>query len=96
MAWIDPRIRLVLPSSEYKPDMINITKGVAAAGNSSTSSQNDAADDYYVNQARKKGYLPLNPSMAKELWIPDVFIDQAVELREPALHVPPVSLRVYK
>jgi hypothetical protein len=41
-------------------------------------------------------YITLNPRLARHLWIPDIFIDQAKELREPTFHVLPASLRVYR
>ncbi len=41
-------------------------------------------------------YLTVNPRLARYLWIPDLFIDQAKELREPTFHVLPASLRIYK
>ena len=41
-------------------------------------------------------YASLNPRLAKNLWIPDIFIDEAKELREPTFHVLPASLRVYR
>ena len=41
-------------------------------------------------------YVTLNPRLARHLWIPDLFIDQAKELREPTFHVLPASLRVYR
>ena len=41
-------------------------------------------------------YVTLNPSAAKNFWIPDIFIDQAKELRIPTYFVRPASIRVYK
>lgn len=41
-------------------------------------------------------YVTLNPRLARHLWIPDLFIDQAKVLREPTFHVLPASLRVYR
>ena len=41
-------------------------------------------------------YAMLNPRLAKNLWIPDIFVDEAKELREPTFHVLPASLRVYR
>lgn len=41
-------------------------------------------------------YITLNPRLARHLWIPDIFIDQAKALREPTFHVLPASLRVYR
>ncbi len=46
--------------------------------------------------AGEEGYLTLNPRLARYIWVPDLFIDQAKELREPTFHVLPASLRVYK
>ena len=41
-------------------------------------------------------FLTLNPRLADHIWIPDIFIDQAKELREPTFHVLPASLRFYR
>ncbi len=41
-------------------------------------------------------YITLNPRLARYLWVPDLFIDQAKEMREPTFHVLPASLRVYR
>jgi hypothetical protein len=41
-------------------------------------------------------YVTINPRLAKHFWIPDVFIDQAKQIREPTFHVLPASLRVYR
>lgn len=41
-------------------------------------------------------YVTLHPSITKQLWIPDIFIDQAVKLRAPTLHTKPTSLRLYR
>jgi hypothetical protein len=41
-------------------------------------------------------YILLNPRLARHLWVPDLFIDQAKELREPTFHVLPASLRIYR
>ena len=41
-------------------------------------------------------YITLHPSITSQLWIPDIFVDQAVKLRKPLIHTPPTSLRVYK
>ena len=41
-------------------------------------------------------YASLNPRLARNIWIPDIFIDEAKELREPTFHVLPASLRVYR
>lgn len=41
-------------------------------------------------------YVTLNPSAARNFWIPDIFIDQAKELRIPTYFVRPASIRVYK
>jgi len=41
-------------------------------------------------------YLTLNPRLARYLWVPDLFVDQAKDMREPTFHVLPASLRIYK
>ena len=41
-------------------------------------------------------YLTLNPRAAEAMWVPDVFVDQARDLRQPTFHVLPASLRVYR
>ena len=40
-----------------------------------------------------KTFLVLHPDVAKMIWVPDIFIDQAVALRKPTLHTPPTSIR---
>eukprot|EP00095_Tigriopus_kingsejongensis_P009947 maker-scaffold981_size73921-snap-gene-0.17 protein:Tk09947 transcript:maker-scaffold981_size73921-snap-gene-0.17-mRNA-1 annotation:"glycine receptor subunit alpha-4-like isoform x8" len=40
-------------------------------------------------------YVTLNPRAAETFWIPDIFIDQAKELRVPTYYVRPSSIRVY-
>ena len=41
-------------------------------------------------------YITLHPSVTNQIWIPDIFVDQAVSLRKPWIHTPPTSLRVYR
>ncbi|XP_023335147.1 glutamate-gated chloride channel isoform X2 [Eurytemora carolleeae] len=41
-------------------------------------------------------YLHLDNRFANHIWIPDIFIDQAISLRQPKLHLTPISLRIYK
>ncbi|TRY61959.1 hypothetical protein TCAL_10287 [Tigriopus californicus] len=41
-------------------------------------------------------FLTLNPRLGRHFWIPDIFIDQAKDLREPTFHVLPASLRVHR
>ena len=43
-----------------------------------------------------KQFISLHPDVANMIWIPDIFIDQAVSLRRPKFHVPAASLRVYR
>ena len=43
-----------------------------------------------------KSFITLHPSVTNLIWIPDIFIDQAVSLRRPRFHTPPASLRVYR
>ena len=38
-------------------------------------------------------YINLHPSEAKRLWMPDTFIDQAINLRKPTYYLEPSSLR---
>lgn len=40
-------------------------------------------------------YVTLNPRAASLFWIPDIFIDQAKDLRSPTYFTRPASLRVY-
>ena len=40
-------------------------------------------------------YVTLNPKAAELFWIPDIFIDQAKDLRIPTYFVRPASIRVY-
>jgi hypothetical protein len=40
-------------------------------------------------------YVTLNPKAAEHLWIPDIFIDQAKELRIPTYFNRPASIRIY-
>ena len=44
----------------------------------------------------KPEYVTINPRLGKYFWIPDVFIDQAKQVREPTFHVLPASLRIYR
>ena len=44
----------------------------------------------------KPDYVTINPRLAKHFWIPDIFIDQAKQVREPTFHVLPASLRIYR
>ena len=43
-----------------------------------------------------KSFITLHPSVTNFIWMPDIFIDQAVNLRRPRFHTPPASLRVYR
>ena len=49
-----------------------------------------------VYKKSQKEYITLHPSITSQLWIPDIFVDQAVSLRKPMIHTPPTSLRVYR
>ena len=40
-------------------------------------------------------YITLNPKSADYFWIPDIFVDQAKDLRIPTYFVRPASIRVY-
>ncbi|TRY74426.1 hypothetical protein TCAL_05021, partial [Tigriopus californicus] len=40
-------------------------------------------------------FVTLNPRAAQYFWIPDIFIDQAKDLRVPSYYVRPASIRVY-
>ena len=46
--------------------------------------------------AEDQDFLTLNPRIARHIWVPDIFIDQAKDLREPTFHVLPASLRIYR
>ena len=48
------------------------------------------------NVGQDPEYVTINPRLAKYFWIPDVFIDQAKQVREATFHVLPASLRVYR
>ena len=50
----------------------------------------------FTKQKPKPEYVTINPRLGKYFWIPDVFIDQAKQVREPTFHVLPASLRVYR
>ena len=43
---------------------------------------------------QNKTFLVLHPDVAKMIWVPDIFIDQAVALRKPTLHTAPTSIRL--
>ena len=45
---------------------------------------------------QNKTFLVLHPDVAKMIWVPDIFIDQAVSLRRPRYLTPAASLRVYR
>ena len=47
-------------------------------------------------QNQELDYITLNPKAADNFWIPDIFVDQAKELRIPTYFVRPASIRVYK
>ena len=47
-------------------------------------------------QKPRPEYVTINPRLGKYFWIPDVFIDQAKQVREPTFHVLPASLRIYR
>ena len=40
-------------------------------------------------------YVTLNPKAAERFWIPDIFIDQAKEMRIPTYFTRPASIRIY-
>ena len=48
-----------------------------------------------TKKANGLDYVTLNPRAAERFWIPDVFIDQAKDLRIPTYFVRPASIRVY-
>lgn len=54
------------------------------------------AEETLQSMGQDEEYVTLNPRLAKYFWIPDIFIDQAKELREPTFHVLPASLRIYR
>ena len=41
-----------------------------------------------------KDFVTLHPSVAEMIWVPDIFIDQAVNVRRPRYLTPAASLRV--
>ena len=43
-----------------------------------------------------KDFVTLHPSVAEMIWVPDIFIDQAVNVRRPRYLTPAASLRVYR
>jgi cation transporter family protein len=52
-------------------------------------------DEYLESEDSYGMYTSLNPSMANNIWMPDVFIDQAKALRIPTYFVKPANIRVY-
>ena len=40
-------------------------------------------------------FVSINGNQIQKFWIPDIFIDQAVQTRNPKVHVPAATLRVY-
>lgn len=40
-------------------------------------------------------YVNLHPRVANSIWMPDIFIDQAISLRQPTYFTQPASLRLY-
>jgi len=41
-------------------------------------------------------YVNLHPRIAKTMWMPDIFIDQAINLRQPTYFTQPASVRLYE
>ena len=42
-----------------------------------------------------RDFVTINGHDIRHFWVPDIFIDQAIKLREPTFEVKPASLRVY-
>ena len=40
-------------------------------------------------------YTTLNPKLAENIWMPDIFIDKARFVRKPVFFIPPAYLRLY-
>eukprot|EP00088_Acartia_fossae_P023799 TRINITY_DN2480_c0_g1_i11.p1 TRINITY_DN2480_c0_g1~~TRINITY_DN2480_c0_g1_i11.p1 ORF type:complete len:369 (+),score=71.08 TRINITY_DN2480_c0_g1_i11:26-1108(+) len=51
--------------------------------------------EYLESEDSYGKYTTLNPSMANNIWMPDIFIDQAKALRIPTYFVKPANIRVY-
>ena len=51
--------------------------------------------EFLKNHTNETEYITLNPKSADYFWIPDIFVDQAKELRIPTYFVRPASIRVY-
>ena len=52
-------------------------------------------DKYLKNEDSFGTYLNLHPMETNNIWMPDTFIDQAINLRKPKYFLEPSSLRVY-
>ena len=50
----------------------------------------------YLERDRIGEYFNINPSEVEELWLPDVYIPDSIEIRHPKYMAEPTSLRVYK
>jgi hypothetical protein len=73
-------------------ERIKIKEKIRSDGSNETIGSSDDDDD----DDDEPEYVTINPRLAKYFWIPDVFIDQAKQLREATFHVLPASLRVYR
>jgi hypothetical protein len=81
MMWTDPRARIKEVKHEDDPEV----------GLNQTNLEGSARKKQF-----KPEYVTINPRLAKHFWIPDIFIDQAKQVREPTFHVLPASLRIYR
>ncbi|XP_023330045.1 glycine receptor subunit alpha-4 [Eurytemora carolleeae] len=50
---------------------------------------------YLTSRDTNGNYTNLNPSLASSIWIPDIFVDLAKDMRTPTFFMKPASLRVY-
>ena len=49
----------------------------------------------FDGRARGMDYILVDPNFVKEIWMPDIFIDQSINIRVPNFYTKPASLRVY-
>ena len=82
MMWIDTRARIKEENDDEEEPEVGLNQ--------------TNLDGLAQKKAFKPEYVTINPRLAKHFWIPDIFIDQAKQIREPTFHVLPASLRIYR
>ena len=52
-------------------------------------------DSFFESNDSLGPYISLNPDMAKQIWMPDIYIDKAKDVRKPAYFTQAAYLRLY-